>query len=71
MHYGDWDSAGTGQNRPASRSSEQDVGQPRKAEASSAPTPARGRTVREPQSKRTWASRRADGPSWADDVEPF
>jgi len=71
MHNGDQDGAIAERNRPARRSSEENVGQSRTAQANGQMMPAGARAPRRSESKRPWASRRAAGPSWADTVEPF
>ncbi len=69
MHNGDRDGARTEQDRPSSSNSAANIRQIRGTGTGTEPAPAR---VREPESKRPWASRRANGPSWAaDSVEPF
>jgi hypothetical protein len=69
MHNGDRDGARTEQDRPANGSAAGSIGQLRATGTGTEPPAKR---VREPESKRPWASRRANGPSWAaDSVEPF
>ncbi len=70
MHSGNRDAAGPEQNRPAGSSSEGNSGQ-KGAIQKTSQLAAGDRNAREPESKKPWASRRADGPSWDDSLPQF
>jgi hypothetical protein len=67
MHNGDTGTDGT----PPIDSRKQNLEESRTAQATTAQAATAPGRPRAQESNRTWASRRADAPSWADGVEQF